>query len=152
MLEKLLKEDRVILEMKAKTREEALKELLEPLHLEDKVEEIVYDALLKRESIGSTGIGHGIAIPHCRSIVLDQVYLVVGRSKQGVDFEAIDKKPVHLFFMLLAPPLDPGTVYLITLGKIAHVARKLSKRKDYMETESPKEFIEYIKSLLAEEE
>lgn len=152
MLEKLLKEDRVIMEMKAGTREEALKELLTALNLDDKVEEIVYDALLKRESIGSTGIGHGIAIPHCRSIVLDQVHLAVGRSKKGIDFEAIDRKPVHLLFMLLAPPLDPGTVYLITLGKIAHVARKLSKRKDYMDIESPKEFIEYIKSLLSEED
>ncbi len=151
MLEKLLREDRVILDMKAKTKEEALKELLQPLHLDPEKEEIVYDALLKRESIGSTGIGKGIAIPHSRSLVLDQVALVVGRSKQGVDFDALDKKPVYLFFLLLAPPQDPGTLYLITLGKIAHVARKLSRRKDFMDIEDPKEFVEYIRKLLEEE-
>lgn len=144
MFEKLLTKDRVILDMKARTKEEALQELVSALKLPPDNERLVLDALRKREAIGSTGIGKGIAIPHTRSLVLDKVYLVVGRSKEGVDFDALDGKPVHLFFLLTAPPQDPGTVYLITLGKIAHVARKLVKQKEWMEIDDPEEFIRYL--------
>lgn len=147
MLEKLLREDRVILNLKSKSKDEVLEELVKPLKLPPEKEKIVLEALKKREAIGSTGIGKGIAIPHTRSLVLDQVYLVVGRSKEGIDFDALDGKPVHLFFLLCAPPQDPGTVYLLTLGKIAHVARKLAKNKDYMKIENPGEFIEFLKKL-----
>jgi len=151
MLEKLLTKDRVILDLKSETKEEVLEELLKPLKLPPDREKLVLEALKKREAIGSTGIGKGIAIPHTRSLVLDQVYLVVGRSKKGIDFEALDGKPVHLFFLLCAPPQDPGTIYLLTLGKIAHVARKLSKVKDYLNIEEPEEFIKYLKKLEEEE-
>ncbi|HDM90639.1 MAG: hypothetical protein DRQ06_05225 [Candidatus Hydrothermota bacterium] len=151
MLEKLLDKDRVILNLKSKNKDDVLRELLAALKLPEDKEKLVYEALKKRESIGSTGIGKGIAIPHTRSLVLDKVYLVVGRSKEGIDFDALDGKPVHLFFLLCAPPQDPGTTYLLTLGKIAHVARKLSKREDYMEIEDPDEFIKYLAKLEEEE-
>ncbi len=151
MLENLISEDRVILDLKSKTKDEVLKELLGVLKLPEEREKIVLDALKKRESIGSTGIGKGIAIPHVRSVVLDDVYLVVGLSKEGVDFDSLDGKPVHLFFLLCAPPQDPGTTYLLTLGKIAQIARKLARRNDYMNIKSPKEFVEYLLKLEEEE-
>jgi len=151
MLEKLLDKDRVILNLKSRNKDDVLRELLAALKLPEDKEKLVYEALKKRESIGSTGIGKGIAIPHTRSLVLDRVYLVVGRSKEGIDFDALDGKPVHLFFLLCAPPQDPGTTYLLTLGKIAHVARKLSKREDYMDIEDPEEFIKYLAKLEEEE-
>jgi len=150
MLEKLLKRERVILELQSKNKDEVLLELVRNLRLPEEKERIVLEALKKRESIGSTGIGKGIAIPHTRSLVLDEVYLVVGRSREGVDFDALDGKPVHLFFLLCAPPQDPGTIYLLTLGKIAHIARKLAKRRDYLEIDNEKEFIEYLLKLEGE--
>ncbi len=151
MLEKLLTKDRVILDLKSTKKDDVLKELVSAIGLPEDKEKLVLEALRKRESIGSTGIGKGIAIPHTRSLVLDKVYLVVGRSKQGVDFDALDGKPVHLFFLLCAPPQDPGTTYLLTLGRIAHVARKLAKRTDYMDIEDPEEFIKYLAKLEQEE-
>lgn len=151
MLEKLLSKDHVILDLKTKTKEALLGELIKPLGLTADKERLVLEALKKRESIGSTGIGKGIAIPHTRSLVLDQVHLVVGRSKGGVDFDALDGKPVYLFFLLCAPPQDPGTVYLLTLGKIAHVARKLSKRQDYLKMANAEEFVKYLIGLEKEE-
>ena len=152
MLEKLLEEDKIILDMKAKTKEEALRELLDATGLPEDKKKVVLDALLKRESIGSTGIGRGIAIPHTRSLILDRVHLVVGRSKEGVDFDALDDKPVHVFFLLCAPPQDIGTTYLVILGKIAQIARKMAKRQDYMDIETPAEFKEYLLSIMGEEE
>ncbi len=150
MLDKLLSVDRIILDMKAGNKDEALKELLEKAQLPEDKEAVVLDALKKRESIGSTGIGKGIAIPHTRSIVLDKVYLVVGRSKKGVNFDALDDRPVHLFFLLCAPPQDIGTTYLVMLGKIAQIARKLTKSQEYMDTDDPEEFKNYLVSLYQE--
>ena len=150
MLDKLLSVDKIILDMKAGNKDEALKELLEKANLPEDKEAVVLDALKKRESIGSTGIGKGIAIPHTRSIVLDKVYLVVGRSKKGVSFDALDDKPVHLFFLLCAPPQDIGTTYLVMLGKIAQIARKLTKSQEYMKIDDPEEFKNYLVSLYQE--
>jgi mannitol/fructose-specific phosphotransferase system IIA component (Ntr-type) len=147
MLEKLLDKDRILLDLQAKKKKEVLLELCGALGLSDEKQRIIIDALLKRESIGSTGIGKGIAIPHTRSLVLDKVHLVLGRSKNGVDFDALDGKPVYLFFLLCAPPQDPGTIYLLTLGKIAQIARKLSKSKDYMELDDPEDFLKHLISL-----
>lgn len=152
MLEKLLQEDRIVLNMKAKTKEEVLQELLDATGLPEDKKGAVLEALLKRESIGSTGIGKGIAIPHTRSLILDKVYLVVGRSKEGVDFDALDGKPVHLFFLLCAPPQDIGTTYLVILGKIAQIARKMTKRQDYMDIEDPAQFKEYLLGIMREED
>ncbi len=151
MLEQLLKEERIILDLKSKDKESVLEELLEPLNLPEERKKLVLEALKKRESIGSTGIGKGIAIPHTRSVVLDDVYLVVGRSKEGVDFQALDGKPVHLFFLLCAPPQDPGTRYLITLGMIANIARKIIKSDEYMKIQDKREFIDYLLRMEKEE-
>jgi len=145
MISKLLKPEFVILDLKGKTKKEVLKEMVDALPLDDDKKKSIYEAILKREEIGSTGIGKGIAIPHSRSAVLNDVYLVVGVSKEGVNFDAIDKKPVHLIFLLCATPVDPDSRYLITLGKIAHLARVLSKDKSYLKIDDKQKFIKYLK-------
>lgn len=150
MIEELLRKDRIIFNMKAKTKDEALQELIEPLNLSEERKKVVLEALRKREAIGSTGIGHGIAIPHTRSVVLDSVSLVVGRSKEGVDFDALDGKPVHLFFLLVAPPNDPGTKYLITLGEVARMAKKLIENNAYLEAKDEDEFFKILKKVAGE--
>lgn len=67
------------------------------------VDDIVEGAMA-REAIGSTGIGHGIAIPHCRTALTKQIICAYGRSPQGVDFDSLDGEPVHSVFLLLTPP------------------------------------------------
>lgn len=151
MLENLIDPKRMIMDMRAKTKDEALQELVDVLDLPEDKRDILLVTLKKREAIGSTGVGHGIAIPHSRSLVVDRLEVVVGRSKEGVDFDAIDEKPVHLFFMIVAPPHDGGTGYLLTLGHIANLSRKLARRKDWMDIEDPKAFWNYLIQLSKEE-
>ncbi len=151
MIEQMLSKDRIICDMQSKTKNEALSELLRPLNLSADREKVILAALKKRESIGSTGIGQGIAIPHTRSVVLDNVILVIGRSKDGVEFDSLDGKPVHLFFLLIAPPNDPGTKYLITLGEIARMAKKIVDRgEEYLKIEGVDKFAEYLKGIAKE--
>jgi len=84
--------------------------------------------LLERERLGSTGIGDGIAIPHGKMRDLDQLVLSFGRSSQGVDFESMDGKPVHLFFLLVAPENCAG-IHLRALAKIARLLKNGTVRK-----------------------
>jgi PTS system nitrogen regulatory IIA component len=145
MIEKLLREDMVILDLKAKDKEGVLREMISLLNLPKDKEELLLSSLMQREKLGSTGIGKGIAIPHCRSVVVDNITLIVGVSKEGVDFDALDGKPVHLIFMLVATPMDPSMQYLTALGNIARIARGLANEESIKtDFSSPKELIDYL--------
>ncbi|MEA2725462.1 MAG: nitrogen system component [Gemmatimonadales bacterium] len=80
--------------------------------------------LQRRENLGSTGIGRGIAIPHGRSLVVSRLRLAFGRKPEGIDFQAIDGKQVFSFFLIMAPPLEISNQYLPVLGKIAQFAKE----------------------------
>ena len=74
---------------------------------------------MAREATSATGLPGGIAIPHCRSLVVNRLRVAFGRKRDGVDFKAIDERPVHFFFLIVAPPLEVSNQYLPVLGKIA---------------------------------
>jgi PTS system nitrogen regulatory IIA component len=142
----LLKPDRINLNLAARKKPEALRELVDLIHKE-KDSDLLVSTLLKREELGSTGIGKGVAIPHGRSLVVENLELAVARSKAGVEYNAIDKKPVNLFFLIVAPPQDPGNQYLITLGRVAVVCQELLKKKQYEKPETPEEFIKLVEEI-----
>lgn len=88
----------------------------------DKVGEIVEGALA-REAIGSTGIGHGIAIPHCRTNLVKEIVCAYGSSGSGIDFDSLDGEPVHSVFLLLTPP-DMKEQHLALMKSFAAQIRK----------------------------
>lgn len=145
-LSTLLRPDRINLNLKAKKKIGILRELASMIKQEDELD-LLLATLLKREELGSTGIGKGIAIPHCRSLIVDKLELAVGRSDKGINFGAIDKKPVHLFFLIIAPPQDPGNQYLITLGGVALIASEFSKKHQFLKPETPEEFLKLLREL-----
>ena len=118
-LREFFSEDAVQLELQGTSKDEVLKELIGLLKLDDKSEGMLFKMLKRRENLGSTGIGRGIAIPHCRSLVVNRLRVAFGRKRDGVDFKAIDDKPVNFFFLIVAPPLEVSNQYLPVLGKIA---------------------------------
>src|SRR3981081_1791355 len=105
-------EDAIKLDLQGTTKDEILKELISLLGLDEKSEGMLYKMLKRRENLGSTGIGRGIAIPHCRSLVVSKLRVAFGRKASGVDFKAIDDKPVNFFFLIVAPPLEGSTQYI----------------------------------------
>jgi len=86
------------------------------------------DILLDRERLGSTGIGEGVAIPHGKMVGLKEMVISFGRSREGIDFEAMDGKPVHLFFLLMAPENSAG-LHLKVLAKISRMLKDPVFRK-----------------------
>lgn len=116
----LITRERILAELSATNKKEVLEELAAGLNstgLPENVQEI-YGVLLERESLGSTGIGEGIAIPHGKLKGLKKIKICFGRSSKGVPFEAIDGRPVHLFFLMLAPESSAG-LYLKTLARLS---------------------------------
>ncbi|MEX0843236.1 MAG: PTS sugar transporter subunit IIA [Gemmatimonadota bacterium] len=122
-LRELFTSESVSLELEADSKDDILKELISLLDIDEKSETILYKTLKRRENLGSTGIGKGIAIPHCRSLVVNELRLAYGRKPGGMDFQAIDGDPVHHFFLIVAPPLEVSNQYLPILGKIAQFAK-----------------------------
>jgi PTS system nitrogen regulatory IIA component len=88
--------------------------------------------LMDREGLGTTGIGDGVAIPHGKLAALDHILLCVGRSLQGVDFEALDFKPCTMFFLVLAPEQMTG-IHLRILAHISRLIKDESFRRDFYE-------------------
>lgn len=123
LLRDYLTPERVDLHLDGTTKEEILDAMVVLLMLDDRSREILSRTLRRRENLGSTGIGRGIAIPHCRSLVVNRLHLAYARRPGGVDFQSIDGQPVSHFFLIVAPPLEVSGQYLPTLGRIAQFAR-----------------------------
>jgi nitrogen PTS system EIIA component len=126
----ILPKESIISELLGRSKREVLEELADAL-LKQKPQldaAQVLDVLLERERLGSTGIGDGIAIPHGKIKDLDQLALSFGRSTAGVDFESMDGKPAHFFFLLVAPENCAG-IHLRALAKIARFLKNSSIRK-----------------------
>lgn len=140
-LREFFAEDAIQLELKGDTKDDILKELIGLLRLEEKDEAMLYKMLKRRENLGSTGIGRGIAIPHCRSLVVNKLRVAFGRKKAGVDFKAIDDKPVHFFFLIVAPPLEVSNQYLPVLGKIAQFSKEPDVPERLLGLTEPKQFM-----------
>jgi len=114
----------VSLDLSGTTPEAVRAELVALLHLGDRAhEERLCRLLARRERLGSTGIGRGIAIPHCRSLGASRLHLAFGRHRTGLDYSAIDGRPVRFFFLIVAPPVEVANQYLPVLGRIASLAR-----------------------------
>ena len=131
----------VKLNLEADTKDEALKELIALFGLDEKSEGILFKMLKRRENLGSTGIGRGIAIPHCRSLVVNRLRVAFGRKSSGLDFKAIDEKPVRSIFLIVAPPLEVSNQYLPVLGKIAQFGKDPQVPDQLAELESAEDFI-----------
>jgi len=122
-LRELFTDDVVKLDLESDTKDEVLRELVSLLKLDEKSAGILVKTLNRRENLGSTGIGKGIAIPHCRSLAVSRLRLAYGRKSGGLAFDAIDGAPVENFFLIIAPPLEVSNQYLPVLGKIAQFAK-----------------------------
>jgi mannitol/fructose-specific phosphotransferase system IIA component (Ntr-type) len=137
-------EDAIALDLAATTKDEVLKELVGLLKLDAKSEEALLKMLKRREGLGSTGIGRGIAIPHSRSLVVNRLRVAFGRKTAGVDFQSIDNRPAHLFFLIVAPPLEVSNQYLPVLGKIAQFAKEDDVPRRLMEAATPGDVLALI--------
>jgi mannitol/fructose-specific phosphotransferase system IIA component (Ntr-type) len=136
--------DAVQLDLQGNTKDDILKELIGLLKLDEKSDAMLFKMLKRRENLGSTGIGRGIAIPHCRSLVVNKLRVAFGRKPDGVDFKAMDDKPVHFLFLIVAPPLEVSNQYLPVLGKIAQFGKEADVPEKLTALTSAEDFMKLL--------
>jgi PTS system nitrogen regulatory IIA component len=145
----LLQDDLVIEEIKATDKIGVIREFAGILQATGRVTdaEALVRVLLERESLGSTGIGDGVAIPHGKLSFITNMVVAFGRSSRGVDFQSLDAKPVYLFFLLVTPDNKPGD-HLKALARISRILKNPALRENLKRTSDRQE----LKRLIYEED
>lgn len=142
-----IKKENIILELKANSKTLVIEEMLGSLiHsgdvlLEDK-ENLMYQ-LLEREAKGSTAIGNHIAIPHCKTILVDRVIATIAFKKVGIDFQAVDGKPVNIFILTLSPK-KLSSAHIEFLALISNIFQGEKNRQEIQQLESQEAIYDFI--------
>jgi PTS system nitrogen regulatory IIA component len=144
-LSDILEEDNIIPDLKARDKKRAIEELTEAIVKGNPSldKDSLVRVLLERESLGSTAIGDGVAIPHGKYPGISTPIISFGRSHKGLDFESMDGQPVFLFFLLVAPE-DSASVHLKALARIAKMLKDSNFRKVLIEATTKKELYKII--------
>ncbi|MGR3317060.1 MAG: PTS sugar transporter subunit IIA [Candidatus Anammoxibacter sp.] len=142
--------DAIIPDLKSTEKKDVINEMVDALKEtnsidKDEVKDILR-ALNKREELGSTGIGKGVAVPHTKHPSIKSIVGLMARSVNGVEFDALDGEPVYLFFLLLSPS-DSSSSHLSALERISNVIRDGDFRRFIKEASSKKEIIETIEEV-----
>lgn len=142
----LLTQDMVISDLEHQERDEVLKEMVAFLKRRNKIskEKSLFEKLVQRENLGSTAIGDGVAIPHCKIKSVNDPIVLLAISKEGVDFHAMDESRSHIFFLVVSSPDNPS-LNLQILAAIAHLVRKAETLfKRVLETKSVPAILDVI--------
>lgn len=142
----VLHQETIIPKLSAQDKKGILDELVAPISTLTGVghKELVR-VLLEREQLGSTGIGEGIGIPHGKLKELDNMVIGFGISKRGVDFDSIDGRPAHIFFVLLTPEQSTG-LHLRLLARISRMLKNDTFREQLLKAANGREIFDIIKS------
>lgn len=142
----MLEEGAIDLDLKANKKKPVILELTALMESTGRVGECkaIAKEVLEREKSASTGIGHGIAIPHKLSPRVDQTTMVFGRSSRGVNFDSIDRKPVHLFFFIIGPEKATAE-HLKLLSRLSRFLTQEAFRNELMAANTSREVIELFR-------
>lgn len=143
----LLMQDMVIAELESQDREGVLKEMVVFLKKKNKIakNKELFEKLLQREKLGSTAIGEGVAIPHCKMKGIKKPVVMLAVSKKSVDYQSLDGKPTYVFFLVVSSPDNPS-LNLQILAAIAHLVRKSSSlEKKILRAESISSILDVIR-------
>jgi nitrogen PTS system EIIA component len=143
-LKEFFSPEAISLSLRGGSKDEVLAEMVSLLGTDERSAGTLLRILQRRENLGSTGVGRGIAIPHGRSLVVSRLRLAFGRKPAGLEFQAIDGKPVYSLFLIVAPPLEISNQYLPVLGKIAQFAKEVDVPDRLSSIKSPDDFFRLL--------
>jgi len=144
-LSEILDADLILFPLKAESKEEVISTLIDVLYKKGKISDpqLALKAVLDREKLMSTGVGRGVALPHGKCANIEDVYVAVGVSPVGIDFEAVDEQPVHVFVLLVTPENFPSK-HLKLLSKFSRMLNSAKCREEVLDATSPQEILEVL--------
>ena len=147
-LSKFCEEDLISFDLKGKTKDQIINEMVDLTSRSKLVKERqeLYQAVVEREKLVTTGVGYGVAFPHAKTKAVKGIVVAFGRSNPGIDFEAMDRKPVHLFFLIAAPE-DAIGAHLNVMARLSYIMKNEKVRERLMKITSPKELLEILDSV-----
>ena len=136
-IDEILTKESVIADLLGDNKVEVIKEMTQCLKKNNfiKNDQALFETLMEREKLGSTGIGENVAIPHGKSDEVTQIITVLARSKKGVEFESLDQKPVHFVCMVIAPAHSTGQ-HLKVLARVSRIFKNQGIREEILEAEN----------------
>jgi fructose-specific phosphotransferase system IIA component len=145
-LYELLDKDSIVISLKSGTKDEVLEEMVDVLYRAGKIKDTyaVLKAIVDRERIMTTGIGNGVAVPHCKTPAVDRLVAALGISREGIDFQAPDDEPAHLIFILAAEENNPGP-HVRALARLAKLLSSSEVRSAIQACHTPEEVLQVIK-------
>lgn len=137
-LAEIFKEDLCIFSLRSRKKASVLQEMVKYLKASGKIanERFILEMLKNRESLGSTGLGLGVAFPHGRSVAIPALTVLFARSASGIDFEALDGKPTKIFFLILAPSEKCAEDYLSLLSQLTALVQQPETLKNLYEAKN----------------
>lgn len=144
LLTELLTPERIRIPLRAEGKDELLRELVHVVLGEDASEDDVLRAVREREAVLSTGIGHGVAIPHGKSPAVSELRMAAGRTTSPIDYDALDGQPVGLFFLLVGPESAAGP-HIKALSRISRIVRRDDIRERLGAARDPAEFLDILR-------
>ena len=144
-LKTILSKDTIKLRLKGSSKEEIIKELLDILVIAKKIDdrEAAFTAIMEREQKMSTGMKHGIAIPHGKTPTIRDLVACIGISENPVDFDSLDHQPCQIFIMTLSPVEKTGP-HLQFLAEISLLFKNSDKRKEILKASTPEEVLKIL--------
>jgi PTS system fructose-specific IIC component len=147
-LSKFCAEDLIVFDLKGRSKNEVIEELVNLASrsklVKDKEE--ILKAVLDREKLVTTGVGYGVAFPHAKTKAVKGIVIAFGRSRAGIDFEAMDKKLAYLFFLIVAPE-DAIGAHLNVMARLSYLMKSEKNRENLMKINNPKELLEVLDSV-----
>ncbi len=137
-LSKFCEENLITFNLNASTKEEVIRELVDSISSSNMVNntEQLYKDVIERESLVTTGVGYGVAFPHAKTKAVKGIVIAFGRSSEGIEFDAMDHKPVKLFFLIAAPE-DAIGAHLNIMARLSFLMKSDENRQKLLEATSP---------------
>jgi fructose-specific phosphotransferase system IIA component len=145
-ISEFLSTDMIKVGLESTSKKDVIIEMVDILEKAGKIKdkETIIKALMERENLGTTGIGQGVALPHAKTDLVQDVSIVLGISKKGINFSSLDGEPVYIIFMFLSPEKS-ASLHLKVLAKASQLLKDKYFREPLKEMNSAEEVIKIIK-------